>query len=331
MVRHPKRKGRGIALSTVIMLGVTAVVLLGSVGMLLKLRNSSVSLGVSDLTQALTADWSLTQNPDYTGAPSPTAAPQDNGNIAAGLVLMPVATATPTTAPEAHSDTAQTIRLTFGGTFSLQSDVRQSCYYAATKSYDFSELFSLIGGRLEGDLVSLTLENLTSGTKYSDVLAPASLMSGLKSNGIGLVALGFPKCLEKNATVLQATVKEAQSAGLITRGAFLTEEESAVAQQLVDISGHKIAVLHYTDGLTSAQVKKLNSAGVSWAVSQSSQAVSQIAEARQLGAEMIVVSISWGKSGSKSATTAQKTLAQQLCDAGVDVIIGSGSRAVQPV
>ena len=53
--------------------------------------------------------------------------------------------------------------------------------------------------------------------------------------------------------------------------------------------------------------------------------------ARKAGAEVSVVFLCWGKAESDKTTDAQKALAQQLADAGADIILGSHSGVLQPV
>ena len=49
------------------------------------------------------------------------------------------------------------------------------------------------------------------------------------------------------------------------------------------------------------------------------------------GAEAIVMYIHWGQEYQTKANSTQKTMAQKLCDLGVDVIVGGHPHVVQPV
>lgn len=128
MVRRRKRKGRGLSLMSLLMLGVTLVVLVTGVSVVGRLRNSKAALSIPRLTKELTDDWSLSLNelptPGVTRTPPPLSA-----------MLEPAATSAPR--PTAIPEAARTVSLTLGGSFAVQSNVRQSCYYAATRSYDF--------------------------------------------------------------------------------------------------------------------------------------------------------------------------------------------------
>ena len=54
-----------------------------------------------------------------------------------------------------------------------------------------------------------------------------------------------------------------------------------------------------------------------------------VAAVRAAGAQAVIVSINWSTEGKTSPTKKQTAFAQQLADAGVDVIVGTGSRVVQ--
>ena len=56
-----------------------------------------------------------------------------------------------------------------------------------------------------------------------------------------------------------------------------------------------------------------------------------IAAARAAGAQIVVVSLCWGKEGATMPSATQKELAQGIANAGADVILGTHSGALQPV
>lgn len=60
-------------------------------------------------------------------------------------------------------------------------------------------------------------------------------------------------------------------------------------------------------------------------------AASQIAEAKQNGAQFIITSMRWGTEYSSNVTTEQRTIAQYLSDQGVQMVLGHGSHQLQTV
>lgn len=60
-------------------------------------------------------------------------------------------------------------------------------------------------------------------------------------------------------------------------------------------------------------------------------AASQIAEAKQNGAQFIITSMRWGTEYSSNVTAEQRSIAQYLSDQGVNLVLGHGSHQLQTV
>lgn len=101
---------------------------------------------------------------------------------------------------------------------------------------------------------------------------------------------------------------------------------------MVTLNNVQVAFLHYVQELSAKSAKAIKSADAAYAVpvAEAERITSDIAAARAAGAKVVIVSINW--SGTKSTPTkTQTTLAQQMADAGADVIIGTGTGILQPV
>lgn len=94
------------------------------------------------------------------------------------------------------------------------------------------------------------------------------------------------------------------------------------------IKGVKFAFLAYTTYInTDAPVQ--NDYGVS--IFSQGFAASQIAEAKQNGAQYIIASMRWGTEYSNDLNSSQQQDAQFLADQGVNLILGHGTHELQPV
>lgn len=94
------------------------------------------------------------------------------------------------------------------------------------------------------------------------------------------------------------------------------------------VKGVKTAFLAYTAYInTDAPVQ--NPYGVN--VFSKDFAGQQIAEAKQNGAKLIIVSMRWGTEYSTSVNAEQQADAQWLADQGVQLVLGHGSHELQPV
>lgn len=278
------RKRRGISVGTVVMLALTAVVIAGMLVVLGTLSGKNARLDLSRIPEglSLSSEWILNgSDTKATAKPAPgqsgqTAVKPAQTEMPGGGMLQ-VVTEPPASVAEAS--------LTFGGTIAVTATIRRSCYYAGSKKYDFDELLDLTGGSLNSDLTVVTLENLVDEEQSnSDLVTPADVLKGLKDNGVDAVNLGFVKCLDKGVKTLSATVQAARSAGLATVGAYGTEQEASADGRIRTIGGIRIAVLAYTDNLTSAVQKKLTSSGTPWLVPVTAAAETDIAAVKAAGA-----------------------------------------------
>lgn len=325
---------RGISFGTIFMSAVTVIVVGLSAAILPRLLGEAdFAVNVSRGLAALTLDDSLTTLSmssipisDATVVPEPSAPPSMAASIATAT---PVPTVTP--AP------GGTVTLTIGGSVNIDDAVRKSAYYSDSKKYDFTEIMTLLKAEMQSNLTLLTLENITCDEeKVSAVNAPSAVMDMLADAGVDILALGFPKAYDKGSAGLQATIAEARERGMTTLGAYSSEAD-AKTLRMFTVDDVDVAFLHYTETISTTGKKALKSDAAEYALpttlvnGASAAMLAEVRNAREAGADVIVVSLNWGTLSASRPTAAQKTLAQQLADAGADVIVGAGSRVVQPV
>lgn len=324
---------RGISFGTIFMTALTVFVVGLSAAILPRLLGEADfdvevqdSVSVLTLDNALTA-LSLSDIPisDATAAPEFSVSPAE-----------PTVTPVPTPVPTATPHPGGKISLTLGGSIIIDNDVRNSAYYSESKKYDFSDIFVLIQEEMQSDLTLVTLENITyDEAKVSALNAPVAVMDALADAGVDILGLGHPKALDQGKKALDATISEAQTRELAVIGAYPTENESKTIRTFT-VDHVTVAFLQYTESISKVGKKAIKADGASYALpitqvdGYPEPMLADVRRARDEGADLVVVSLNWGKSSSK-LTAAQKELAQQLADAGADVIVGSGSKVVQPV
>ena len=98
-------------------------------------------------------------------------------------------------------------------------------------------------------------------------------------------------------------------------------------------AGFEFSILHYVDALSSTGRKRMKKEAADYAlpVAEAETIAADIARARSAGAQVVIVSLSWGDVGKTSPTKDQQMLAQAIADSGADVIVGTGTKVVQPV
>ncbi len=323
---------RGISMGTIVITAITAMVLIASAAIFPQLMGSAdLDIDVGGVLSALTLEGdmpalALHEIPIAQATPIPTDAPPQS---AATATPEPVVTPAPTATPVPGGK----VTLTIGGSVNIDDGVRKSAYYSDSGKYDFTEILSLLEGEMTGDLSLVTLENLTvPEDKVSALNAPEAVMDMLRAAGVDAVALGFPKAYDKGYTGLVRTVEAAVARDLDVIGAYI-DQEDADTLRLYTVNNVDVALLHYTSSVSSAGTKAIGQDGAYYALPEAdiAQMTADIRRARDAGADVVIVSLNWGKVSASKPTNAQKELAQQLADAGADVIVGAGSRVVQPV
>lgn len=339
MTEHERR---GVSVGTVLMLATTVLVLvlsavvlpqlMGSPDLSMKNRAMLSSTNLNDSLPELSMKEIpisiATQIPELPATPTPAPAPSD----ATGYVQ---ATVVPTEPPARG-----TVMLSFAGSVIMDRDVRQSGYFSESKTYDFSENLSLIASELDSDYTMLTLESITdsSGDVRSVPNAPAEAMDMLANANVDMVALGWDYALDRGLKGAAATISEAKSRGMETLGLYESQEDAARIR-MVDIRGVNVAYMHYSTTITPLGRENLKSSDAKWALpvitigdAGVELIASDIRSAREAGAKVVVVSINW--SGSKTLQTNQdkmKNFMQGVADAGADLIVGSGTRAIREI
>ena len=334
MSRQPKK--RGVSFGTIVMLVLTAVVAGGMLHLLPSLLGENdIQFDTSKVLEALNLGdaipaLSLSEIPLIN---SPQEAPTEAPGVISLPQEMPQATALPTEAPTATPVVGGTFTLTLGGSVNMDDGVRQSGYYSDAKKYDFSETLSLLSGEMQSDLTMLTLENIVMpDAKVSALITPAEIMKTLKDVGVDVVALGFSQAYDQGLKGVSSTVAAARQARLTTLGAYESAEDAADLR-IMTLQNVRVALLHYSETLSSKGRTAMKKDGGSFAVPLLDIASVQadIAAAKAKGAQVIVVSIDWSSVTKSTPSKNQTAMAQEIAEAGADVIVGTGTGVAQPV
>lgn len=323
-----RRKRRGVSFGTCFMILVTVLVCVGLGTVLPRLQGGTTvaidaqaafgALNLSDVPKLSLSDIPIqSKTSAHTAAPTATPAP----------TLAPVLMPETTPVPAGGSCT-----LTFGGSVMIQTAVRKSAYYDDAETWDFTEIMAQLAPRLQADLTLVSLENLIyADAKRSDLVTVEEVVPMLTAAGVNAVALGFPRAYDQGIAGLSSTVNALHGKGLAVVGAKTQVEEDPYV--MMPLGGVKVALLHYTDTLSSGGKKKIKSEKAEFALplAEADAMIADIGAARKAGAHAVIVSVNWGNDNKTVPTKAQKELAQKMADAGADVILGTGTMTVQPV
>ena len=317
-----KRRRRGVSLGTLVTLLLTAMVgagclllfprLMGNIGERVDAQRVSVALDASlrGLGQSVTSG---TQS----RSPSSLADSQME--------------AMPSPAPTASPSPLRTLTLTATGSISVDTPIQKAC--TGAQGYAFTPLLEALTGSFQSDLNLATLENLTMSTeKLTDVNMPVDALAALQACGLNTLSTGFYGALNCGVQGLQATHDALLQLGITPYGAY-PSAESRSRVVTVDVNGLRVALLSFQGELSAAGKKRTTSEEQAFVIAPLTLPVisQEIAAARAAGAQVVIVSLCWGKAGANAPSGTQQELARGIAAAGADLILGTHSGTLQPL
>lgn len=232
--------------------------------------------------------------------------------------------------PEPYTVEAKLIAV---GDIMMHSPQIPGAYDAETKTYSFDHYFTEVKALMQGDWVVANLETPMAGeenggyTGYPMFNAPASLADALKAAGVNIVSTANNHSLDRREQGVLKTLEHAWASGLLTVGTHASAED---AEQVLVVEKNEIrmAFLAYTYGTNGIPIPE----GKSYLVNliDEEKIVSDIARARETGADLITVSMHFGNEYHRQPSDEQKRLARLLIESGADIILGSHPHVVQP-
>ena len=319
---HPS--GRKISVGTFVMLLLTLLVIIGSTMVLIRLFSGNHSdLSTIGRNNRYIPE-SKSVSGDKTSPVSGSDALKNKRNTSAQYYIQ--------TDENSNSslNAGGRFTLTAAGTAALEENIRKSGYMSDVKLYDLTDIMSLLKTELISDINIVFLENvLTDSAKPSDIIAPSATAAMLKEAGFNMAACGFQGAWSRKSDGIEDTRKHLTDAGITPIGIYSPNDTNKV--QIMNCGGIPTAIMQYTGTISQNERKKMNRENQSDSVpaADPEAIAADISEARSRGADLVIVLMNWGSRG-KQPDKSMKQLAQQIADAGADLIIGSGSRKPQP-
>lgn len=333
-----KKNRKKISLGTIFTLCLTVVVTVGCIFLFSKMLGENPEAMMS-AQKMMSVIGSALQ------APTPEAIPQSTVRtvtvtLAPTAELMPTPTpylnAAPQNAPTVSVTADQreeySFTLTAAGLAGFNSDISDSVYNKAAKTFDYAPVLSLIGQKIMADYNLVTLPNLlnTTDLKYADVNAPEAILDALLSGGFDDVLLNTEHIFDQGTEATEITARAIMARGFSCGG---VNAGDALQNRMIYLNGAKIAMLAYTDTLTNKGNNALETqAGRNMlATFDLDHAKGMIQSAKAQGANCIIVMIHWGREDTTSITNAMREKAQALAEMGADIILGSHPSRVLPI
>ncbi len=242
----------------------------------------------------------------------------------------------------------QEVKITGTGDIMFYDYQMERAYDSTTDSFDFSPSFQYISkyltdsdytlGNLEGTMAGK--DNGASSNDYgywADVQTlnfniPEAAADDLKAAGFDMLTTANNHVLDSGIDGVASTIDFITGAGLDQTGSFKSESDQKYMIQ--DVNGINTGFIAYTN-LMNETLDDSNSYIVNnldnYSEDQISLMCSQIQQMRQEGAEFVVVSLHFGERYVSTVSDEERSLAQQLVEAGADVIFGSYPHVLKPM
>lgn len=219
-------------------------------------------------------------------------------------------------------------------------------YDVSTAKYNFKNNFEYVKKYVEdADYSMVNLETTLTGNKvyryssYPKFNSPDELADGLKYAGFDLISTANNHAYDKGDLSIKNTLSTLKDKKLDVVG---TRKNNGDRYIVKNINNIKIGITSYSYGKIINGKKYLNDVKISNEYKNSinifdstsvDKAFNNINYTlkKMKNTDLQVVYLHWGDKYSLKENSFQQKLAQRLCDAGVDVIIGSHPHVVQPV
>ena len=285
--------------------------------------------------------------------PSGTAAPTETPTLAATeeTELPTIATETtepPTTMPEPEH-VVSTATIVSTGDILMHMPVISSG--AVGTGYNFDSIFRYVTDEISAaDYAVANLETPLAGTDngyqyagFPNFNSPDAIVDAVKNAGFDMLLTANNHSYDTTLVGYKRTLEVVRGAGLETLGTYLDADEQKWT--IADINDIKVGMLCYTyaTGVGSNGAPQLNGnaaikeAGICNFFSYNnlpafySEVEGYLNDMKEAGAEATVLYVHWGDEYQLKPNQTQTAMAQQLCDLGIDVIIGGHPHVVQPM
>ena len=199
-------------------------------------------------------------------------------------------------------------------------------------SYDYSPCYRFLAPYIaSADICIANMEVPLAGepyTGYPQFSCPDAMMSQLFEAGVDVFLTANNHTCDKGATGIRRTIQVMDSLGIPHVGTYLDSVDFQQRNPLiVEKNGFRIAVLNYTYGTNGIPapnpfiVNMLDSAEIA----------RDIARARELKADYIVVMPHWGIEYERKQNKKQEAYASYMYECGADMVIGGHPHVVQPI
>lgn len=208
---------------------------------------------------------------------------------------------------------------------------------AGGRTYNFRPIYKNVESVIAAaDVAFINQETVIAGAEYGYTgyplfNSPRDIADDLVDMGFDIVSLANNHILDMREQGLYNTIKYWNGLPVVTVGAYLNADDEATLR-IVERNGVKIAVLAYTYGANGRVVasdsplvvpfyKEPHKNYPNYDEIFEEKLRTEVARAKN-AADVVLVSVHWGYEDKQTPNEEQRKVAQILCDAGADIILG---------
>jgi len=246
----------------------------------------------------------------------------------------------PQTEPEPEPDPIH-IRIQFAGDILLHGGLGAG---VGNNIFNYRPFMWAIQPHINGDLNIVNMEtpvdvfgNNQDIRTWPRFNAPFEILDGLIYAGFNHLIAANNHSFDMGFSGVEATLANFERAGITQTGLY-TNEADFNTPSIIDVQGIQVGVIAYTDsvnGLESLIPAEIRPFSVrrfrSHVIYDVEYMAIDIANMREAGAEVVIVSLHWGAEYVNQPSNMQRQIARALVDAGADIIMGHHSHTPQPL
>jgi len=209
----------------------------------------------------------------------------------------------------------------------------RAAYDNGENTYDYAPFFKHVKPYIENaDIAIGNFETVTRADReysgFPRFNTPKETLSAIGDAGFDILSTANNHCLDQGKKGIIDTIDSIHQYSMINIGTYKNRDDNQILVK--EINNIKIGFLSYTYGLNGLD-SLLTEEELSYMINliDEGRIKLDIENAREIGTDLVVVSIHWGNEYQRKAHVSQIDLGEKIIDWGGDIVLGSHPHVIQ--